>query len=272
MFAVIALRLLLPVEGYGMAIMGVALAERNGPALLATPLVIGGLILAATYGMVRLTAQAQAAQEIKTRFRSKQRWITPGLFRFSTLFVFREQFAALAITKLLSFAALYYFSRPEEALYDPRMLWLIWISALMGHSVIIYRLFHFVETRLGFYRNLPIPVMRRFISFIPLYVLLLLPEAWALLGVGVNQHQWMDYGWMLCSGPAVLLLIHSLMLSAPSDMEETMKLLAGVWLVLIFFSLAQHWWIPLIGAVFAPVLFGMSYRQYEEKPEVINTE
>jgi hypothetical protein len=74
---------------------------------------------------------------------------------------------------------------------------------------------------------------------------------------------------MLITGPGLLLLLHSLLYTEDMNMEEFLKLLFGVWIVLVLFSLSQnHWLIPLISILFGSIIFLMSYRNYEKNMEV----
>jgi hypothetical protein len=142
-------------------------------------------------------------------------------------------------------------------------------------NFIAYRsqLFNFLEREMGFYRNMPLKNWSVLLSLYFVYLILLLPEAWALLGVAVNQHNWSDYLWMIATGPSFLLLLHSLLYTEDMNMEEFLKLLFGVWVVFIFFSLSKnHWILPLISSVFAVIIFYMSFRSYEKDTGVEGVE
>ncbi|MBL7748518.1 MAG: hypothetical protein JNM19_13875 [Chitinophagaceae bacterium] len=261
--------LLAPALLYGMVVITIAVKENlwTGASVVLLSMIV--LLFLTTYIIYLIWEKAKGLQEI-----SKSKIILPviipvSLFRFCLRFIFQRQFLALLITKLLSFSIIYFFTRIESQLFENRMLWLIFITALIGHSFIIYRVFHFIEQDLGLYRNMPVKATLLLFTLFLLYCILLLPEAWALLGVAINQHNWQDYGWMLLTGPSLLLLINSLLYTEDMKMEEFLKLLFGIWIVFILFSLSKnHWLIPLICILFGTIIFLLSYRRYEKNMEV----
>lgn len=263
------IQLLAPALIYGTVIIIIAVKEQlwTGAAVVLSALL--ALLCLATFITNILLEKAKGLQEF-----SKRLFFLPviwpvSLFRFCVRYLFQRQFLALLITKLLSFTSLYFFTRIESPLFENRMLWLIFITSLIGHSFIIYRLFNFIEQDMSLYRNMPVKTPLLLLTLFLLYCILLLPEAWALLGVAINQHNWEEYGWMLLSGPGLLLLINSLLYTEDMNMEEFLKLLFGIWIVFILFSLSKnHWLIPLISIFFGCIIFLMSYRRYEKNMKV----
>lgn len=261
--------LLAPALLYGGVAITIAVKENlwTGAIVVLLSLII--LLFTGTYIIYLLLKKAKGLQEISKSKLSLPVIIPVSFFRFCTRFIFQRQFLSLLITKLLSFSILYFFTRIESNLFENRMLWLIFIPALIGHSFIIYRLFHFIEQDMNLYRNMPVKTVTLLLTLFLLYCILLLPEAWALLGVAINQHNWQDYGWMLLTGPALLLLLNSLLYTEDMKMEEFLKLLFGIWIVFILFSLSKnHWLIPLICILFGSIIFLMSYRRYEKNTAV----
>jgi hypothetical protein len=183
--------------------------------------------------------------------------------------VFNEQFLALLITKLLTFFGLYSLTRLEKNYFDDRILWLYYISSLAGHCLLVYKNHHFTEKWLAFYRNLPVKPIQTIASLFIVYIILLLPEFWALKGIATHQHAVAEYGWMLLAGPSVLLLFHCLLYTEDFSMESFIQLVFGLWLVLIFFSLSSwKWMIGLVCSAMAIFIFISSYYSYEKKAEV----
>jgi hypothetical protein len=269
----VIIALLGPVLVYALIIVGTGIKKAQWTGIAKVLLAIFILILIVTYGAFLLLQRARENQRVHNGILSLQAPVPAGLFSFALAFIFQRQFLALAITKLLTFSSLFFFSRTEVSLFEDRMLWFILISSLTGHSFIIYRLFNFLEREMGFYRNMPLKNWSVLLSLYFVYLILLLPEAWALLGVAVNQHNWSDYLWMIATGPSFLLLLHSLLYTEDMNMEEFLKLLFGVWVVFIFFSLSKnHWILPLISSVFAVIIFYMSFRSYEKDTGVEGVE
>ena len=261
--------LLAPLWLYGLIVTGVAIKEQLWPGAIKVLLSIIVIITATTSIIYSLLQKANGLQEVNGPKNIFFISFPVSLFSFCITFIFQRQFLALLITKLLSFASLYFFSRTDTIIFEGRMLWLIYITALIGHSFIIYKLFHFIEKELSFYRNMPVKKGAILLSLLLIYCMLLLPEVWALLGTAITQHNWTDYGWMIAIGPSLLLLLHCLLYTNDMKIEEFLKLLFGVWIVFIFFSLSNsHWLMPLISIAFAVIIFFMSYRNYEKNIEV----
>lgn len=261
--------LLAPALLYGMVVITIAVKEKlwTGASVVLLSMIV--LLFLTIYIIYLIWEKSKGLQELSKSKITLPVIIPVSLFRFCLRFIFQRQFLALLITKLLSFSIIYFFTRIESQLFENRMLWFIFITALIGHSFIIYRVFHFIEQDLGLYRNMPVKTTLLLLTLFLLYCILLLPEAWALLGVAINQHNWQDYGWMLLTGPSLLLLINSLLYTEDMKMEEFLKLLFGIWIVFILFSLSKnHWLIPLICILFGAIIFLMSYRRYEKDMEV----
>lgn len=259
------LHLFLPVAIYGVTVIFIAWREAYFAGVIKTALVITCLYALSVYACFDLLQKAKGLQAMTGRAFIL---LPRNLFGFLTRFIFVKQLPALIVMKLVSFSSLYFFTRMDNPVFEDRILWLLYITLLVGHSFIIFRNFSFIERELRFYRNLPLKGMYTIISLLAVYLLLLLPEIWALRGVAVIQHRPVEYVWMILTGPALLLLLHCLLYTEDMKMEEFLKLLFGIWVVFIFFSLANHWLIPLTGLVFAPVIFFISYRQYEKEAEV----
>lgn len=255
--------LLLPAAMYSLLLIVVGIREHLPGGPIATVLVVIALDLLAAFCSLILLKKAKGIQQIKRR-RSSFRLFN-NLFGFLLRFVFNRQFVSLLIVKLLSFTALYFFSGIDSTVFEDRMLWLLLITSLIGHSVLVYRNFHFMETELSIYRTLPLTSTTILASLFALYWVLLIPECWALRGIVLIQHQAIDYLWMILSGPSLLLLLHALLYSRDMTMGEYLQLLFGVWIVCIFFSLsANHWLLPLICISAAIVIFRTSWRGYEK--------
>jgi hypothetical protein len=259
--------LLMPAALYALLLVVVGIREKSTGGAMAAVLITGVLIVLATLGSLALLTKAKGIQQVSQRKPGPRLFI--NLFGFVLRFVFNRQFVALLIVKSLSFAALYFFSEIDSNVFEDRMLWLLLITSLIGHSVLVYRNFHFMEQELSIYRNLPLKSTVVLASLFAVYCVLLIPEAWALRGAIVIQHRAVDYIWMILTGPAMLLLLHALLYTRDMNIGEYLQLLFGVWIVCIFFSLsANHWILPLVCITAAVVIFRISWREYEKNADV----
>jgi hypothetical protein len=256
-----------PLIGYRLLILIVGIKDNSilqGILAFATITILISLATIANYYYL---SKAKALQEITTK---RFTFLLPKtLTSFVLRYVFRKQFVILIIVKLLSFGCLYFFARTEASVFEERMIWLLYLTSLIGHSVIVYKNFHFIEAEMCFYRNMPVKSIVTILSLLAVYAILMIPEAWALRAVAVSQGNVTDYIWMILTGPSLLLLLHSLLYTEDMTMEEYLKLLFGVWVVFVFFSLSRHHWIlPAISLVFGAIIFLISYYKYEKNTEI----
>lgn len=256
--------MLAPLFVYGSVILVVAVQRKlwlPGIGVLATILLLFAVSVMITLRLIQNGKNNQLA-----RRKIGLPGIRSGLFSMLMQFIFRKQFITLLILKTVAFTALYFFARTDSQVFEGRMLWLLFITVLVGHGVIIFRNFQFMENDLYFYRNMPVSKWYTLLSLLGLYSIILIPEFWALKGIIFIQHDLIEYCWLLLTGPSVLLLIHSLLYSEDNKMEEFLALLFGIWVVFIFFSLSNNRWLmPAVGCVFGLVIFMMSYYRYEKK-------
>lgn len=256
-----------PITCYGLLILITAIKDNSilkGIFALATITILISLSTITGYYFLR---KAKALQEITAkRFAIS---LPKTLTSFVLRYVFRKQLVTLIIVKFLSFGCLYFFARTEASVFEERMHWLLFITSIIGHSVIVYKNFHFIETEISFYRNMPVKSIVIILSLLAVYTILLIPETWALRAVAVNQGNITDYIWMVLTGPSLLLLLHCLLYTEDMTMEEYLKLLFGVWVVFVFFSLSRnHWILPAIALFFGTIIFLISYYKYEKNTEV----
>ncbi|PZR28641.1 MAG: hypothetical protein DI535_05755 [Citrobacter freundii] len=256
--------MLAPLFAYGSVIMIVAVQRKlwlSGAGVLATMLLLFVLSVMITWRLIQRGKNNQLTGK-KTGLPG----VRSGLFSMLMQFVFRKQLITLLILKTVAFTALYFFAKTDSQVFEGRMLWLLFITVLIGHGVIIFRNFQFMENDLYFYRNMPVSKWYTLLSLLALYSIILIPEFWALKGIIFIQHDLREYCWLLLTGPSVLLLIHSLLYSEDNKMEEFLALLFGIWVIFIFFSLSgNRWLMPAVGCVFGLVIFMVSYYRYEKK-------
>lgn len=256
-----------PAIVYSLIVCGTGIRENQAVNGILFLLTAGSLSLLAVVASWLFLQRAKGLRQvISSRFSLPVR---PGLALFLLKFVFRQQPGRLLLIKLVSFGGLYLFTALDAAVFENRMLWLIFITLLTGHSMIVYRNFWFIENELVFYRNMPVTNIYTLCSLLVVYFLLLLPEAWALRGLWINHGYRADYCWMVLTGPLFLLLVHVLLYTEDMEVSEWLKLLFGIWLVFTLFSLSRHHWLmPGLSLFFSILLFRITYRRYEKNAAV----
>jgi hypothetical protein len=262
------LQLLAPILSYGLAVVIIAFINHHIAGGLAVAFSLSCLIAFSTAAIYLLLQKTRSAG-LTIKLPSLPFHFPGNLFTFLLKFIFNEQFIMLLLLKLVTFSCLYFFAKTDAQVFEDRMLWLLYLTSLAGHSLLIYRNQHFLETKMSFYRNMPVKPVTTLLSLLSVYVIVLIPEIWALKGVALQQHAIANYIWMIATGPAFLLLIHCLLYTEDMKMEDFLKLVAGVWIVALFFSLSSnHWLLPFICISMAAIVFFTSYYKYEKNTEV----
>jgi hypothetical protein len=262
------LQLLAPVVCYGLAVVIVAVINHHIAGAIAVTFTLAVLCVFTTAAADFLLQKIKQAT-LKIRLPSFSFHLPGNLFSFLLKFIFNEQFVVLLLLKLVTFSCLYFFAKTDAQVFEDRMLWLVYLTSLAGHSILIYRNHHFLETKMLFYRNLPVKPLATLLSLLGVYIIVLIPEIWALKWVAIQQHAVMDYIWMILTGPSLLLLLHCLLYTDDMKMEGFLQLLFGIWIVTLFFSLSSsRWLMPLICLGMAIFIFFSSYYKYEKNMAV----
>lgn len=260
------LQLLFPVLFYGLAAIVVAFINnhlRGGVAVTFTLISLSFITTSVIYFLLQKSKRKEMGISIPS-FR-----LSNNLFTFLLKFIFNEQFIILLILKTITFSCLYFFVKTDSQVFEERMLWLLYITSLIGHCIIVYRNYKFIETKMSFYRNLPVKPFQTLISLFGVYFILLIPEIWALKGFAIQQGDVINYLWMILTGPTLLLLLHCLLYTDDMKMEGFLQLLFGVWIVSVFISLSSwHWLLPSIFLFMAIIIFFTSYHGFEKNTEV----
>ncbi|MBS1668272.1 MAG: hypothetical protein JST58_12925 [Bacteroidetes bacterium] len=264
----LVLTLYAPALVYGLAVMIVGLYEKH---FLSASLAVLVLI---SFTLLVTQAFLFSLQKNRASFFDLNKWIPKinfpkNLFAFLMRYIFREQFLAMAGLKLVSFCCLYFFISTDPESYKDRILWLIFITSMIGHSIIIYKNQHFMETKMAFYRNMPIRLFKTILVLFAVYLIILIPEFWALKGVAMEHQAFKDYFIMAATAPCMLLLMHVMLYTEDYQMEDYLKMLFGIWTVYFFFGLSNfRWLLPIISLVAAFIIFYTTYYKYEKNMEV----
>ncbi|MGE9310202.1 hypothetical protein ACLOAU_01035 [Niabella sp. CJ426] len=261
-----ALILLLPVILYTLCIATVCIWQQQWLNIIAPAIFLLFLLVIVTLSFDRLTSKPALLKEI-----SLPGIITfpPRLWQFMLRYIFYEQFWALLILKLLGFCCLYFFVITDASVFEGRMLWLIYTLCLAGHCVIIYKTFYFLENKLSFYRSLPLRPFHILTALFLCYLVLLLPEFWALRALALQHHQVYEYSCMLIAGPAILSLLHVLLYTDDFKMDGYLSLVFLVWILFFFLSFTENkWLLPVIAAAGVCIVFCTSFRNFEKKAAI----
>ena len=201
----IQLWLMLPVWGYAMVVAGVAW-QRKAPGFVVGVLLYSLLLilLGAAKNAYRLRhplEQNGAPHPATNRFIPY--WSILGRFLLA------ENKGLLIGIKLFSCSTLYAMLHTQTRDdYDLRLPYFVFSLALFGHGLLLYRCRQLETTRGLWYRNLPVPRMRRFIQIALFCGLLLTPEMLTLAWLTPDPIRIVDCWSFLFSGYSIVLLLY----------------------------------------------------------------
>ena len=65
--------------------------------------------------------------------------------------------------------------------YELNMIILFFSLGILGHGLLIHQIRDLEETRLSFYRAIPVSLFNRFVQYAAFYLIILLPEIFTIL-------------------------------------------------------------------------------------------
>ena len=185
---------------------------------------------------------------------------------FFIRYIFRDLWLAVGGIKLFSCTLLVLLLRSQRVDdYDLRLPYLLYSMALFGHGLLIYRCREMEESRLLFYRGLPLSLTRRWVQYLVFYFLVLLPEIWTIGWLTPSPIRFKDAVGFIFSGFAVLQLLNSLLFLAPIRTGGFLKINLGIFGILYVAVLADGL-IAVSGffLLLAGCLFYGGYRRYNK--------
>ena len=146
------------------------------------------------------------------------------------------------------------------------MIFLFFCIAILGHGLIIHQIRELEETRLNFYRTVPVSLAKRFYQYAIFYFILLLPEIFTIV-MFTPKH--LNYGHallFLSFGYSLLLFLHCLLFIHVFSMKDYLKIVVCLFLV-IFCSVltATIGWLCGLLMLSSLFIFRNCYYQFELK-------
>jgi hypothetical protein len=154
-------------------------------------------------------------------------------------FIFSEQKMVLAGIKVFTCGMLYgMVSNNTLSDYDVQFPFLFFNFGIVANGLVIYRTRIFEESRLAFYRGMPVSLLRRWLVYAAVYGLLLVPE-WTtiFLLTPAYLHTADAWSFSLCA-LSVLLLLNSISLLDDFSMKGYLRVLLVVLCIEYFFVIA----------------------------------
>ncbi len=251
----VQLWLSLPISSYAIAVTGVAIYQRWYGMAILVPAYIFFFVCLARFGVNSVSIIR--GDHFPKHSACRQDPI--GVF-LSAVSCTNENPLFFAI-KLFSCSTLVLLLKdlgPDD--YDLRMPILFYSFGVFAHGVLIYRFRELENTRLVFYRGLPVSLWRRFLQYGLLYGLLFIPETITIVRLMYGPLHTGDAILLAVYGYSLLLLLNSLLFAGALKMGEYVRLIVAIFLLQYGFVLAGALvWLTGIFLVAATGLFFWGY-------------
>jgi hypothetical protein len=201
------------------------------------------------------------------------RWQLPSLFRdkfyWSILirYVLTNRKLLLLIIKIYSCGMLYLLLvNRAGATEELKMILLFYSFGLLGHGILIRQVREMEETRLGFYRGMPVSLSNRYLQYGCLYCFLFIPEIITIGWLTPAYLHFQDALLFIFFGYSSLLLINSLLCVRALKTAAFLKL-SVIYFFFIFIAVLAGMfpWLILFSLILSISLFFGGYYAYEMK-------
>ena len=122
--------------------------------------------------------------------------------------------------------------------YDLRMIILFFSLGILGHGLLIHQLRDLEETRLTYYRTVPLSLLKRFVQYAILYFVLLIPEILTIVFLTPHYLRPEDAIIFILLSYSLLLFLNSLLFIRFYTMREYLKIILCIFFTEYFFVLS----------------------------------
>ena len=231
--------LYLPVLGYALAIIGVAIYKKDWMTaiIILAFNVLVCLIAAAVY--LHDLFHPGYFSKVRTTSMLKQRSITYWSILARNVMT-NQKHLWLGI-KLYGCLMLYLLLKLDPpAHYDIRMPFLAYTMGFFGHGLLIYQLHGMESQRLLFYRSMPLSLLHRWIQYGIFYLLVMTPEMITIGWLMPHYIRYRDGLGFLLAGYSILLLLNSFLFITSLTKSDFLKLVFLLFGILYVGVLSGH--------------------------------
>ena len=148
--------------------------------------------------------------------------------------------------------------------YDLRMIILFFSLGILGHGLLIHQLRNFEETRLSFYRTMPLSGFKRLIQYGMIYFVLLLPEMITVACLSPVYLHYKDAVLLILLSFSLLMFMNNLLFIYFFRMIDYLKIILCIFLIIYFCVLSAS--LPLLCILLlisSSAIFYIRYYQFE---------
>ncbi len=144
----------------------------------------------------------------------------------------------LAGIKLYSCLVLYFMVvRQTRVEYDLRMIFLFFSLGILGHGILIHQIRNQEESRMSFYRTMPVSLSSRFAQYLIFYFIILLPELFTIIFLTPQYLHVKDAVSFIVLSYTILLFLNSLLFIKFFRMIDYLKIILCIFFIEYFFIL-----------------------------------
>jgi hypothetical protein len=148
--------------------------------------------------------------------------------------------------------------------YELDMIILFFSVGILGHGLLIHHIRDLEETRLSFYRSIPVSLFNRFVQYAAFYLILLLPEIFTIGLLTPNHIRYSDALLFVFFSYSLLLFMHSLLFIQFFPMKAYLKIILCLYLIIYCSILISSFlWLCIFLFLSSLIIFRSKYYQYE---------
>jgi hypothetical protein len=146
------------------------------------------------------------------------------------------------------------------------MIILFFSLGILGHGLLIHQIRDLEETRLSFYRSIPVSIFKRFVQYAVFYLIILLPEIFTIIVLTPKHLGYSDAVLFVFSGYSLLLFMHSLLFIQFFPMKAYLKIIMCLYLTIYCSILVSSLlWLCLFLFSSSFAIFRARYYRYERQ-------
>jgi hypothetical protein len=221
----------LPVTLYVLVIIGVGFHQHwYGPVMLVIFYISGTCFTSAGWYLYLL--QNPGTSRYFLRWRVSSVFPVKYYWSFFLNFIMTKRKLFVLAIKLYSCGTLYLMLLNRSPVdHDLSMVFLFFSFGLLGHGVLIHQFREIEETRLAFYRSLPVSLLGRWVQYAWLYFLLFIPEVITIARLTPKFLHYADAALLFFFGYSLLLFLNSLLFVQFYKMVDYLKMMVGIFFI-----------------------------------------
>jgi hypothetical protein len=186
---------------------------------------------------------------------------------FFIRYILKKKKLLFAGTKIFCCCILYGMLKNQAGtVAELNMIILFFSLGILGHGLLIHQIRELEETRLTFYRAVPISLFKRFIQYAVFYMVILIPEILTISLIAPGHLNYSGAFLFVFFAYSLLLFMHSLLFIRFFQMKEYLKIILCIFLSIYFSLLTSSFpWLCIFLLLSSPIIFRARYYRYERQ-------